>query len=819
MNDFGILGINRRNLDFIKKFNPKKAIRLADNKYETKEFLSQRWIPVPTTYALIKSMDELRDFDFGDLHHTEFVIKPNRGSKGRGIFLVKMTTNKQQEPSTHTSSYLSKRLWLDKYRQPQQYESYRYSINGVVYTDSEFKRLISQVFYGLFSLNSRPDHILVEQLISPGEWFELFCEYGLADIRVICFNLVPVIAMIRVPTAQSGGKANLAQGWIGLWVDIIEGKIKSMMYQDTLYEWWAFLDQFDSFDAKRLSFWNDILMYSSQIQYFINIGYLWLDRVITDTGPKLLEVNARSGMEIQKISQIPLKKVLDKIDDLSVQTPEKGLEISRSLFSQKESWFHQKIIYLSQRWNLQYKENGSKKTVPVSVYVWLDKKRNYLHPDLYKSLRNTELSLNLSASDTSLKHLVFYPSKRLSHTHVVLWRSALNNCLIKPVHKAYASLSCLRDGVLKDEHSDFFVQLDYELHAISQRLNISKYLQPLNYLDELDVFITKHWQYNPQFVYNFPKIGKMRDYIAQLHQIQENIINAAFDSPLRKVFEEKIQEALAKAHLLISYASQSYDDISEYGMMLYGPMDDELVRESEDVVAHKKPISRTVYGRVLAVDEVKKRIWSYLRKEELYGVKIEINTTNLSRISISTGKIVKIKLLARAGIREYELEGIIAHEIDGHLRRYLNGDQQWRYILKTGSGFYLRDEEWLAVYMHSRRMQQIIPGYINRAIYEKYHLIRIAQQMSFVQLCEYLKTRGSEEFTGKKFQLRTIFKTALKLKKWIKNTSVIHHGTVFLKDKVYLEWYKKMNQRVESWWHISQLMVGKIKIEDLEYFE
>jgi hypothetical protein len=67
--------------------------------------------------------------------------------------------------------------------------------------------------------------------------------------------------------------------------------------------------------------------------------------------------------------------------------------------------------------------------------------------------------------------------------------------------------------------------------------------------------------------------------------------------------------------------------------------------------------------------------------------------------------------------------------------------------------------------MHSRRMAQIIPGYINRSIYEKYHLIAMAQQMNFAELCEYLKTHGSEEFTGKKFQLRTIFKTALKLKK------------------------------------------------------
>jgi hypothetical protein len=41
--------------------------------------------------------------------------------------------------------------------------------------------------------------------------FKDFCEFGLADIRVIVFNLVPVATMIRVPTKNSGGKANLAQ--------------------------------------------------------------------------------------------------------------------------------------------------------------------------------------------------------------------------------------------------------------------------------------------------------------------------------------------------------------------------------------------------------------------------------------------------------------------------------------------------------------------------------------------------------------------------------------------------------------------------------
>jgi glutathione synthase/RimK-type ligase-like ATP-grasp enzyme len=42
--------MNARNLLYIKKFNPKKTVRLADNKMKTKEFLSERGIPVAKTY-------------------------------------------------------------------------------------------------------------------------------------------------------------------------------------------------------------------------------------------------------------------------------------------------------------------------------------------------------------------------------------------------------------------------------------------------------------------------------------------------------------------------------------------------------------------------------------------------------------------------------------------------------------------------------------------------------------------------------------------------------------------------------------------------
>ncbi|HCY21111.1 TPA: hypothetical protein DIC40_04640 [Patescibacteria group bacterium] len=73
-----MLGNNARNLLYIKKFNDKKAIRLANNKLETKNFLSERGIPFAKTYGIISNRNELYDFDFSYLPKKTFVIKPNQ---------------------------------------------------------------------------------------------------------------------------------------------------------------------------------------------------------------------------------------------------------------------------------------------------------------------------------------------------------------------------------------------------------------------------------------------------------------------------------------------------------------------------------------------------------------------------------------------------------------------------------------------------------------------------------------------------------------------------------------------------------------------
>lgn len=82
MFNFGILGMNARNLQYIKKQNPRKAVRLADNKLQTKKFLGERGIPFAETYAVIRSRKQLVNFDFSTLPAKNFVLKPNHGSKG-----------------------------------------------------------------------------------------------------------------------------------------------------------------------------------------------------------------------------------------------------------------------------------------------------------------------------------------------------------------------------------------------------------------------------------------------------------------------------------------------------------------------------------------------------------------------------------------------------------------------------------------------------------------------------------------------------------------------------------------------------------------
>ena len=93
MLNHGVLGINARNLSYIKKFNWKKEIRLANDKLATKKFLSERWIPFAKTYEVIKDRKQLFDIDFSKLPAKDFQEQKKHTWKSSGFVARKIFTD------------------------------------------------------------------------------------------------------------------------------------------------------------------------------------------------------------------------------------------------------------------------------------------------------------------------------------------------------------------------------------------------------------------------------------------------------------------------------------------------------------------------------------------------------------------------------------------------------------------------------------------------------------------------------------------------------------------------------------------------------
>lgn len=68
---------------------------------------------------------------------------------------------------------------------------------------------------------------------------------------------------------------------------------------------------------------------------------------------------------------------------------------------------------------------------------------------------------------------------------------------------------------------------------------------------------------------------------------------------------------------------------------------------------------------------------------------IAIKSGNLSRMSVSYGREVKIHISKNAKIREKEIDSILAHEIDTHFRRYAAGQETGLKLFQYGTGYYL----------------------------------------------------------------------------------------------------------------------------------
>ncbi len=310
LKEAGVVGINSRNLEYIAEHNPRKLYPLADNKIRTKLIAKEAGISVPELYGVVSSVGEAKKLKQILGSRREFVIKPSQGCGGEGIVVVSdVRDNEIETVARETLSF------------------------------SDLEHHVANILHGLFSLGSRPDKAMIEYRVRFDPIFDDISSRGVPDIRIVSFLGVPVMAMLRLPTLASGGKANLHQGAIGAGVDIATGRTLSGVWYDSVVMHHP--DSQANITGRQIPHWNKLLELAAKSYQLTGLGYQGVDIVLDEElGPMLLELNTRPGLAVQIANQAGLKKRLVKVEQniSSLNSIEEKVNFSISSFaSQKES--------------------------------------------------------------------------------------------------------------------------------------------------------------------------------------------------------------------------------------------------------------------------------------------------------------------------------------------------------------------------------------------------------------------------------------------------------------------------------------------------
>jgi len=280
----GILGMNKRNIQYIGRENNRKYYPLVDNKLKTKVIAQAAGIAVPKLLATIERQSQLRKLKNILEGLDKFVIKPAQGSGGKGILVIVAREG-------------------DTFIKP----------SGQKLELRDVHRDISNILSGLYSLGGKPDVAMIEALVEFDPIFEHYSYEGVPDIRVIIYKGYPAMAMLRCSTKESDGKANLHQGAVGVGIDMASGKALFAVQHDSPVV--QHPDTGYDFSELQIPHWEKMITLAASCYEVTHLGYLGVDIVLDkNLGPLILELNARPGLAIQIANQTGAVKRFDEID-------------------------------------------------------------------------------------------------------------------------------------------------------------------------------------------------------------------------------------------------------------------------------------------------------------------------------------------------------------------------------------------------------------------------------------------------------------------------------------------------------------------------
>jgi len=305
----GVLGLNRRNGDYIMKFNHRRLYPLVDDKVLCKQRLQEQGLAVPDLIAVASSMRQASHSDDLLGEHREFVIKPAHGSGGDGILVI-----------------------MDRKA------DYFVDSDGNLVQHADLEHHLTNVIGGLYSLGGQPDVAMIESLVHFDQAFAELTYHGVPDLRVIVYRGYPVMAMARLPTRASHGKANLHQGAIGVGVDLASGMTVGGASGNNAVS--VHPDTGAPVEGLRIPHWGPIMSMAARCYEAVELGYLGVDIVLDrELGPLILELNARPGLNIQIANRQGLCERLDAVDaqEQTLKSPQQRVDWSCSTFGDPQT--------------------------------------------------------------------------------------------------------------------------------------------------------------------------------------------------------------------------------------------------------------------------------------------------------------------------------------------------------------------------------------------------------------------------------------------------------------------------------------------------
>lgn len=767
---YWILGQNARNLNYIKEYNTPIARKLADSKLWTKEFLRNKNIWVPNTLFVFNKHTDVTEELVASLE-PPFVIKPNAWFWGKWIIVI------------DSKDAVWNFVWN----------------TAEVYTVKKITNHLYSILDGFFSISWNKDKVMIEKKIILDHEIELLWKYWLPDIRIILFNMVPIMAMLRIPTEKSWWKANLHSWACWVWIDIWTWKLTYITQFSRLIKSVPWIGDVRWIEIPN---WEQVLNLAVKVQKVTNIWYLWCDIVLDyQDWPLMLEINIRPGLEVQVANVAPLQDRLDRVSWIYINSVEKWVRVWRDLFSgdieeriKKFSW--RKILWKREYIEILLDEKKYKYLADIRISNTV----NYIDSNFVKDVLKVWETI-LESWSVRLKFSLLWDNKNLKFimkdlwwVNIILWLNSLKGFIIDPFKNTealeHSDLYPMKNKAITKTYLEQLLKIDKDITSIDKKLLILKNITPINIDEEKEKFIFSEWKYVPELKYNELKVD-LDDLSKKIAVIEIPEI------PLSNIYKRKKEEIINKIAFLKAFKSGNNKSFTINSKKLFWEITKDNLALSKDKMSTSEQIKSE--EEFLSFEEIK---WFIKKFNHIYWIKINLRVWDrAARFVMKWDTLIMRKDTL---IWKKELRSIIAHEIEGHYLRRINGRNLPYSILSSWTAKYIEIDEWIAIYNQNRFLSVTDRKYY--WIFERYFFLEYALDHSYKKLLSKM-----EEYYD--YDYSKIFNYILRLKRWLKSFS---SDWFFTKDAIYLNWFVKVEKFLETSWELRELYFWKMTLEDLE---